>query len=319
MTYAVRTEAEADYARVAELLSLGYPEPVDAAQVREWRRNAVDKGTQRHVVADDEARQVVGYAHALHDSWDGAGVFWLHVAVDPKERRHGLGDLLFGEMLAFAREHGATRLRGEVREANAEAGMPFAERHGFRVERHIFESTLDLTTFDETRFAGQVERMEEAGIHFVSLTELGNTEEAQRRLHALNERLALDNPGTSRQEQRPFEAFRGDVFEASWFRPDGQILALVGDEWVGLSAAGYYADSNSAYNMMTGVAPAYRGRGIALALKLLALRAAKGWGAAYIRTNNDSENAPMLAVNRKLGYRPELGYYRIARELERQG
>jgi hypothetical protein len=31
----------------------------------------------------------------------------------------------------------------------------------------------------------------------------------------------------------------------------------------------------------------------------------------FVRTDNDSKNAPMLAVNRKLGYKPEPGYYRL--------
>ena len=30
-----------------------------------------------------------------------------------------------------------------------------------------------------------------------------------------------------------------------------------------------------------------------------------------IRTNNDSENAPILTVNRKLGYVPEPGFYTL--------
>ena len=60
---------------------------------------------------------------------------------------------------------------------------------------------------------------------------------------------------------------------------------------------------------------AWRGRGIALALKLLAIRAARRYGARYLRTNNDSENAPMLAVNRKLGYQPAPGYYRMSARL----
>jgi hypothetical protein len=38
-----------------------------------------------------------------------------------------------------------------------------------------------------------------------------------------------------------------------------------------------------------------------------------------MRTNNDSENAPMLAVNRKLGYRPEPGYARIWLDLSPVG
>ena len=39
----------------------------------------------------------------------------------------------------------------------------------------------------------------------------------------------------------------------------------------------------------------------------------------YIRTNNDSNNAPMLAVNRKLGYKSEPGLYRLLCELEGVG
>ena len=62
-------------------------------------------------------------------------------------------------------------------------------------------------------------------------------------------------------------------------------------------------------NTMTGVRRAYRGRGIALVLKLLAIRYARSLGALFVRTHNDSGNAPMLAINRKLGYQPEPGIY----------
>lgn len=55
---------------------------------------------------------------------------------------------------------------------------------------------------------------------------------------------------------------------------------------------------------MTGVEKAYRGRKLALALKLLAIRIAQAHDAATIRTGNDAENGPMLAINRKLGYQP---------------
>jgi hypothetical protein len=52
------------------------------------------------------------------------------------------------------------------------------------------------------------------------------------------------------------------------------------------------------------------------ALKLLAIRCARRcarrYGAVYIRTHNDSENAPILAINRKLGYQPRPGLYQYA-------
>ena len=63
-----------------------------------------------------------------------------------------------------------------------------------------------------------------------------------------------------------------------------------------------------AYNQTTGVLPAYRGRGIASALKAHSIRWAQDIGAETIRTYNHSANVAMLAINRKLGYMPEPGW-----------
>ena len=66
--------------------------------------------------------------------------------------------------------------------------------------------------------------------------------------------------------------------------------------------------------MHTGVFKEYRGRKIALALKLLATRYARLLGATFIRTNNDSQNAPILAINKKMGYTPEPGWFKWVKE-----
>lgn len=307
----IRPEREEDYTRVAELLSMGYAEPVSAAQVREWRETRPPDRIYRHLVAEDVAGAVVGYAHALLDTWEkSAG--WVHVAVDPTMRQQGIGARLYDDVAVFAQARGATRLRGEVREALAADGMPFAERRGFLIQRHIFESVLALADFDETPFAAKLAGAEAEGIRFVSLAELGNTNEARHKLHALNEEAAMDVPGSDRTP-RPYEVFAKQIFDASWFHAEGQIVALDDEAWIGLAAVGIFPETHSAYNMFTGVLPAYRGRGIAQALKLLGMRFARHAGAASIRTNNDSENAPMLAVNRKLGYQPEPGCYVMGR------
>jgi hypothetical protein len=52
-------------------------------------------------------------------------------------------------------------------------------------------------------------------------------------------------------------------------------------------------------------------------LKLQTILLAKQKGIRYVRTDNDSKNAPMLAINRKLGYKPEPGYYRLLCVLDR--
>ncbi len=55
----------------------------------------------------------------------------------------------------------------------------------------------------------------------------------------------------------------------------------------------------------TGVLPAYRGRGIAMALKLRAIEAAIARGCPLITTENHEDNAPMRAINRKIGFVPD--------------
>jgi hypothetical protein len=54
-------------------------------------------------------------------------------------------------------------------------------------------------------------------------------------------------------------------------------------------------------------------------LKLQTILLAKKEGLRFIRTHNDSNNAPMLAINRKLGYKPEPGYYKLACILDPTG
>jgi RimJ/RimL family protein N-acetyltransferase len=56
---------------------------------------------------------------------------------------------------------------------------------------------------------------------------------------------------------------------------------------------------------MTGVARAWRGRGLARALKAATIAWAMDNGLEALEGSNDIENAPMRAVNRRLGYQPE--------------
>ncbi|HLV97811.1 MAG TPA: GNAT family N-acetyltransferase [Ktedonobacterales bacterium] len=300
------------YPRLAELRSAAKPEPITVEQLQEWEAQAPQGQLRRHQVAVDEQGQIIGYNDAGRDPWMPPGLFDVEVLVDPTWCRQGIGALLYQDALQFCQAQGATRLQGMLRD-NCPPCLRFAEQRGFRIERHRFESTLDLDAFDERRFAGHIEAIEASGIHFFTLADLGNTKEAQRRLHSLNERINRDTPGY--QSWLTFEAFQTQICGASWFRPDGQIVAADGENWIGMAAVGFFANTQSMYNMFTGVDRAYRGRGIALALKLLTIRCARAYNARYVRTHNDSENAPMLAVNRKLGYRPEPGLYRVALDL----
>lgn len=308
--FTIRLAQEGDASVVAEIINRDYPEPATVEQVRERIRGSSVSREVIRLVATDEGGPVIGYGHMLRDDWMEPGLFWAHVAVDPLARRRGAGSLLYEALLKWAMEHGGATFRGEAREA-VPAGLPFAERHGYRIDRHIFESALDLATFDERPILPTLDAACAAGIRFFSLADLGDTMEARRRLYEVERVVARDIPGGSESATRPFEIFLREVCDPAHYRPDTQLVAATADDWIGMAGVLDYPINRSMYNGITGVLPAYRGHGIATALKALAIQAARARGAEYIRTNNDSQNAPMLAVNRKLGYQPEPGYYRL--------
>lgn len=179
------------------------------------------------------------------------------------------------------------------------------------MERHIFESTLALATFNDAPFRPVLDAAHAAGLRFLTMADAGVTPDTCRALYELERTVACDIPGGSESSLRPFVAFLTRICDAPGYRPELQFIAADGDAWIGLALTELLPETNALYNTVTGVLPGWRGRGVALALKLLAIRAAIPRGVAYLRTNNDAENAPMLAINRKLGYRPEPGYYRM--------
>jgi GNAT superfamily N-acetyltransferase len=299
---------ETDAADMARLRNFVTTEPVTAQTI-------IDSCTLRKdefrvtTLAFDTNGNAVGYRDVDREAWMPPGRFWLKVVVAPEFRHQGLGSQMFEDALCVAREQGATQLESSVLEAHPEA-LQFARKRGFEIEHHAFVSSLDLTTFDPHRFDDLMERIHAKGFRFFSLAEAGLTDENKHKLYEVNRASALDNPGNNGIFP-DFYSFSKNVFEASWFRADTQIIAAHGNDWVGLSAIGIYKDDDYAYNAFTGVLREYRGHGLAQALKLRTIFLARSAGVHFVRTNNDSQNAPMLAINRKLGYKPEPGIFHL--------
>jgi RimJ/RimL family protein N-acetyltransferase len=77
------------------------------------------------------------------------------------------------------------------------------------------------------------------------------------------------------------------------------------------------ADSEGrATNMFTGTLREFRGRGLGLAVKLASIAWATENGITSLVTTNDERNAPMLAINRRLGYVPAGRQVEYLREAE---
>lgn len=286
--------------------------PVTVAEMWQRERNASPGTIRRRAVAFDASGRVIGYAGATWASYMPEGRFGLRVMVEPEARRTGIGTALYEEAVRLAREEGARELESSVREEHADSRR-FAEKRGFRIRRHLFGSSLDLTRFDESPFVDSLKGAEAAGFRFFTLAEVPDTEETRRRYYDLDCLTNRDIPGNDHPAPS-FADWQQILYGASWFRPDCEIMAAYGEQWAGATSVGIYPETGVAYHSYTGVHPDFRGQGLAQALKLLSIRAARRCGMTRIRTDNDSENGPMLAVNRKYGYVPEPGEYWVIRE-----
>ncbi len=305
-------DPEKDYEHLVQLFNKVWSAPVSV----EWLTNADERLGEspvfRRSVYRNDVGNIVGYSIALRMAHSADGRIFIDVIVDPEWRKQGIGSALYDDVLAHAHENGVTLLDAEVRD-NCPDCLRFGEKRGFFLDRHMFESTVDLVGFDYGRLAHLVEQVEQTGIRFFSLADVGDTESERRKLYEVNRSCSLDDPASSGKFQS-FEEFNKMLNTAKWFVPEGQILAADGDDYVGLSALGYISEQNGMYNNMTGVIRPYRGRKIAQALKIVALKFAKEYGAQTVRTNNDSQNHAMLAVNKKLGYVPQTGDYWLKNE-----
>ena len=268
-----------DYGQLAALLTEIWSDPVNPNTLREWDATGDERQINRRMVMVDADDQVVGYSSVFHGSWAENGRFQIWVCVNPNYRNQKLGTQLYDEALAFVQTHNATIIDTEYREGWVESQY-FAEKRGFVVDRHMFESTIDLKRFDIANFTDLANALEDTGIRISTLAAEGDTEANRRKLHAVNKAAALDDPA-SHGTFPDFENFSQMWDRVSWFLPEGQFVAIDGEKYVGLSAVGYFKDGNHMYNMMTGVDAAYRGRKIAQVLKLNSIQFAKEFGADF--------------------------------------
>ena len=159
---------------------------------------------------------------------------------------------------------------------------------------------LDLVAFDEAPFAAYLERCARDGVRFETMASLGDAGEERRRLYELNRTCSSDIPGRG-----PFFSFEEYVtarLAVPTYAPAGTVVALARDEWIGLAAVSDWRAKGFAFNEMTGVRADHRGRGVAIAMKLLGIRFARSTGVRWLYTFHAAENAAAIAMNRRLGY-----------------
>ncbi len=326
MNYTVRKlRHPEDYAAVAPLLNFVWSEPTTGERLRE-EEEKIPPGKLHYDedgklggwdrpkwVAENESGRVVAYAIAWRAPWTEPGTLYQTVVVHPDVRGRGIGRELYAVLLGWAGEVRASRLIDSIRESDEES-LAFAERRGYVKERHSFESVLELDRFvEKAELSASIDEAERTGIRFVTLADEPG-EASERKLHELYRITQPDIPGYT-GDFPWFEEWKKWSIDVPGARPEWFHIAKDGERYVGVVALVRNEQTQALYHEYTGVLPEYRGRRIALALKLLGIRSARAAGTPYLRTHNDSMNAPMLRINRDLlGFRAEPGNYKMVLE-----
>ncbi|MDF2627812.1 MAG: family N-acetyltransferase [Symbiobacteriaceae bacterium] len=315
MDFTLRLFEVDDAPQVAALLAQVDPDPPGIADLIELKTGFPwqDGAFQLLLVAVLPDGRIVGWGEVFRKPWHKAGKFYQFLVVDRSHRRMGVGRALVAALEQYALENGGTELAVDVRD-DAPADRAFAERRGYVLDRHIFESVLDVASFDESPFLGAVEQVSRE-FRILSLADQPG-EESERKVYDLRVTTVPDQPSMDGSGAPPFELWRRERLNHPGHRHDLLLIAADGDRFVGETYLRWNEENRSMYTNYTGVLREYRGRQLALVLKVLGVRLARKYGALTMRTNNDSENGPMLAVNRKMGYRPEPGLHFLVKRME---
>lgn len=309
--FLLRPYAESDMPRIVEIVNAQSDAQTTVEEGLRTERSRRPEDKVLRLMAATADGTVVGTGLGYSGLGTKPGEFGIKIRVDQPFQGQGAGRALYQAIEAWALAEGATRLTAGVREVHPDA-LAWARRRGYEVEHHIFRSRLPLADWNGAAFAPYVERAKAAGIRFSSFAAEITGEETYERCYDFIGRLMDDMPGALGRTRAPYGRWRNNFRTLPYMDQAGWIMAIDSDRWVGLSSVVRRPDEGY-YTGFTGIEREYRGRGLALALKVVALEYARSIGAAVIFTSNHSVNAPMLAVNRKLGYESEPGSFTLAK------
>lgn len=296
----IRTWTPDDYDTLVGIANANMPEY--ASTVGDWQHDDEhrDPRTKWNRLVAELDGEVVGFG----SYWQLPFMyhpqkFSANIHIHPAHQRRGIGTALYERLVAELQRFDALLLRGNIREDYGNS-VGFATHLGFREEMREWESRLDIASFDLEAWAAQ--RQFAPGIAVKTLEELAHDPERNRKLHALETELDQDIPSPDEMTLVPFEVWEQRIIGNPGLMHDAFLVAVDGDEYVGVSALWRSQADQSVSNGLTGVRRSHRRKGIALALKLANLAYAKRHDIPSIKTWNASNNRAMLSINEALGF-----------------
>lgn len=299
-----------DAALAADLETAAYPDlPQDPVLMRYQWENPRQNLSSGRFIAENE-RRPVAYLSWRHGPWTTGQEWFCEVRVD-LDRSALTAELtaeLFSWICARAVAEGAEQLIAYAAEDEPEM-LAVIERQGFARDRVDRLWELDLRA-NSQGLAEEAKRARDKaagqGIEFVTLAAWPNPKKVELayELDALTRR---DIPRTAPMVEDTLEDFQRRA-NTPGRHDDRWWVALHEDRPVAMSYLFFPPVRGPVSTGYTCTHPEYRGRGLAHAIKLQTLAQAVDLGVPRVVADNDGENAPMLRINEKLGYRSRPGF-----------
>jgi GNAT superfamily N-acetyltransferase len=289
-------------------------DPDEEGSVEHWRFDDEqwrhDRYFKDRLVAETADGEIVGWGQVYHMPWQfHPHKYGLSLDVHPARQRQGIGSALYERLLGLVRGREGVALRATTQESR-QAAVDFLLHREFAELQRYWESRLDVAGFDAAAFATAEARAAQQGITITTLAaELareGESESLLRALYEMESAAFRDVPFPDPPTVAPFDEWREWVLHSPGGLRDAYFLARDGERFVGVSNMNRNeAQPGVIFQGFTGVIREYRGKGVAMALKLRTVRYAREHGYREIRTGNNTRNRPMLRINEAMGFQKQ--------------
>src|SRR6478736_3407712 len=282
-----------DVPRVAALYRATFDDRLSTVTgIRHRQASARPEDALRFWRAEEDG-ELIGWAFAGLDSFAAVRTTAsASIVVHPAHRRAGAGSALWDEASAHLDAIGALRTVAYSR-ADDDT-VAFVGARGFTLESTDTTSAVDPRTLPEPPDPPSG----------VIIAPMAAHAEDPTPVFEADKESALDEPGPSDFSGVTYETWRRHIWEYPDCDHELSVVAEVDGVVVGTAFLYSDRETGRAMNAGTGVVRAYRGRGLGLLMKRHSLALAAAAGITKVITQNDATNAPMLAINKALGYQP---------------
>lgn len=306
MNIHIREATEADYPAIAAVITAaqgGRTITAEDLKASADKTRNHPKGLHFAEWVAEQGGEIVGFAGVAQ--WAGShhpDRYNAMLTVPEQHGRQGIGSALADTVQTHLQRRGALEVIAVAKEVKPYT-VTFLERRGFTELEREFTNILKMADYQATTPSLA------DGYRLITLpdlmAEMGEEPALEAFRRTFNEARA-DEPRQIAAQPYSLADIQEYVQHPTFF-PEGILLAVTDagevaaltELWLDL------ADDKAMNTGLTGTARAQRRKGLALALKIASLNMAQARGIQKILTHNASTNVPMLAINKKLGFKPE--------------